>query len=151
MLPKEVAVELARALAVKISALLDVQKRSQVVANDSNKTWNSAEIADLIQVLFNQTSTEFQYFYEILLARRLLLCRYKSLDLEGRILRTIPALDKGPLMIRDIEQSLPLLKKFQRHLFTRMDQRYKFVVAVLLSFVIFNRSFIFINIFGWSV
>lgn len=33
MIPKEVAVELARALAVKISALLDVQKRSQVLAS----------------------------------------------------------------------------------------------------------------------
>jgi hypothetical protein len=124
MLPKDIAVELARALAVKISVLLDLQKRaSQVVANDANKSWNTAEISDLIRVLFNQTSTEFQYFYEILLARRLLLCRYKSLDLEELVLGTLPALDKGSLMIRDIHQSLPFLKIFQKHLFARMDNR----------------------------
>jgi hypothetical protein len=123
MLPQEVAVEVARALAVKISALLDLQKRSQGVTNDANRSWNSAEIADLIQVLFNQTSTDFQYFYEILLARRLLLCRYKSLDLEEVVLGTLPALDKGSLMIRDIHQSLPFLEKFQKHLFLRMDNR----------------------------
>ena len=134
-LPREVGVEVAKALAVKISTLLDLQKQmtsdctplSQatptpatststatsttvgtgavgavgVGAVGRDSTWASLQhVADLIQVLFSQTSTEFQHFYEVLLAKRLLRCRYISLEIERKITFLLPALDKCVLMIR---------------------------------------------------
>ena len=134
-LPREVGVEVAKALAVKISTILDLQKQmtsdltplSQatptptptaatstvaaaavaavaaggVVAVGRDSIWASLQhVADLIQVLFSQTSTEFQHFYEVLLAKRLLRCRYISLDIERQITFLLPALDKCVLMIR---------------------------------------------------
>ena len=72
-----------------------------VAAVGRDSIWASLQhVADLIQVLFSQTSTEFQHFYEVLLAKRLLRCRYISLDIERQITFLLPALDKCVLMIR---------------------------------------------------
>jgi hypothetical protein len=120
-LPREVSVELAKALAVRISTLLDQQKQMTsdftspaqprttttaagvgvAVGTGRDGIWASLQhVADLIQVLFSQTSTEFQHFYEVLLARRLLRCRYISLEIERKVTFLLPALDKCVLMIR---------------------------------------------------
>jgi hypothetical protein len=100
-LPNSEAVELAKSLAVSVSALLDVHKLPQIVSCGGNK-WEEKlnNITDLVQVLFSQTSTEFQYFYEVLLARRLLRCRSISLKKEREVLHLLPAVDKSSLMIR---------------------------------------------------
>lgn len=114
-LPREVGVELAKALAVSISTLLDQHKQMTsdfsapahtasavaAVGGGRDSIWASLQhVADLIQVLFSQTSTEFQHFYEVLLARRLLRCRYISLEIERKVTFLLPALDKCVLMIR---------------------------------------------------
>jgi hypothetical protein len=118
-LPREVGVELAKALAVRISTLLDQHKQMTsdftspahtasavaaagvAVGTGRDSVWASLQhVADLIQVLFSQTSTEFQHFYEVLLARRLLRCRYISLEIERKVTFLLPALDKCVLMIR---------------------------------------------------
>ena len=121
-LPREVGVELAKALAVRISTLLDQHKQMTsdfttpappltttttaavagvAVGGGRDSVWDSLQhVADLIQVLFSQTSTEFQHFYEVLLARRLLRCRYISLEIERKVTFLLPALDKCVLMIR---------------------------------------------------
>lgn len=98
-LPRESGVELAKALAVKISALLDRTKRPSSYSR-SNSSTSLHDIADLIRVLFSQTSKEFQLFYEVLLARRLLRCRFSSLEAEREMINLLPALDKSLLMIR---------------------------------------------------
>lgn len=114
-LPREVGVELAKALAVRISTLLDQHKQMTsdftapaytasavaAVGGGRDSVWASLQhVADLIQVLFSQTSTEFQHFYEVLLARRLLRCRFMSLEIERKVTFLLPALDKCVLMIR---------------------------------------------------
>jgi hypothetical protein len=98
-LPRESGVELAKALAVKISALLDRTKRPASYSRN-NGSASLHDIADLIRVLFSQTSKEFQLFYEVLLARRLLRCRFSSLEAEREMINLLPALDKSLLMIR---------------------------------------------------
>ena len=113
-LPKECSVEIAKALAVRISSLLDYQKLRQQQQQQQNRYSNDFDrfhkssnvctstdiITDLICVLFGQTSSEFQHFYEILLARRLLRNRFISLEREKEIINALPALDKSILMIR---------------------------------------------------
>lgn len=98
-LPRESGVELAKALAVKISALLDRTKRPASYSRN-NGSASLHDIADLIRVLFSQTSKDFQLFYEVLLARRLLRCRFSSLEAEREMINLLPALDKSLLMIR---------------------------------------------------
>ena len=133
MMPGETGVELAKALAVRISSLLDREKRSAPASSQSSSShsnlssWSMSErercdrernergvtaaaalsagaavkdISDLIRVLFSQTSTEFQHFYEVLLARRLLRNRFISLERERDMMVLLPALDKSLLMIR---------------------------------------------------
>ena len=105
-MPKESAVELAKAIAVRISSLLDRQKQSlsqsqSLIESSEGALWCTVNtITDLIRVIFTQTPTEFQHFYEVLLARRLLRTRYFSLERERHMLTLLPALDKGHLMIR---------------------------------------------------
>ena len=99
-LPGECGVELAKALAVKLSTLLDHSKSSPIGGNMNSSYPPLHQIADLIRVLFTQTSVEFQHFYEMLLARRLLKCKYSSLGNEREMIKLLPALDKSLLMIR---------------------------------------------------
>src|SRR3546814_13877876 len=53
---------------------------------------------DLVQVLCSQAATDFQYFYELLMARRLLRARFLSLDIERQALSALPAMNKARLM-----------------------------------------------------
>ena len=118
-MPKECSMGIAKALAVRISSLLDYQKQQQQqqqrqqqqqhhgspqssrISNDGSNVCPSIDdITDLIRVLFSQTSCDFQHFYEILLARRLLRNRFITLEKEKSILTVLPALDKSLLMIR---------------------------------------------------
>lgn len=99
-LPGECGVELAKALAVKLSTLLDHSKSSSTGGNMNSTHPPLHQIADLIRVLFTQTSVEFQHFYEMLLARRLLKCKYSSLGNEREMIKLLPALDKSLLMIK---------------------------------------------------
>ena len=68
--------ELTKALAVRISVLVDSHK--QDYSCQMNNVWSDKvdAVTDLIQVLCNHTTAEFQHFYELLLARRLLKGRY---------------------------------------------------------------------------
>ena len=119
-MPRESSAELAKALAVRVSVLLDATKQDHHHRTDTghittNETFLQ-QTADLIRVIFNHTSTEFQHFYEVLLARRLLRNRYISLTKEKQVLTMLPAMDKTALMIRDIEQTEPSMDNFRRHL-----------------------------------
>jgi len=73
------------------------------------------------QVLFTQSSAEFQHFYELLLARRLLRNRYISLSTEWHALSQLPAMTKSGLMIRDIEQTATVMHQFRSYLVDQMD------------------------------
>ena len=119
-MPRESSAELAKALAVRVSVLLDATKQDHHHRTDTGHvTTNETSLqqtADLIRVIFNHTSTEFQHFYEVLLARRLLRNRYISLTKEKQVLTMLPAMDKTALMIRDIEQTEPSMDNFRRHL-----------------------------------
>lgn len=118
-LPKELSIELTKALVVRISSLIDSNKHQTF----ENVVWAKSidNVIDLIQIFFNQTSAEFQHFYELLLARRLLKNRYLSLPLERSILESLPAMSKGGLMIRDIEQTEETMGNFRNYLVHRMD------------------------------
>jgi len=118
-LSKEKSLDITKALTVRISSLIDAFKPH---ASSSN-TWMQSvdEIADFIQVLFNQTSAEFQHFYELLLARRLLKNRYISLPTERRILAILPAMSKSSTMIRDMEQTKGNMELFRNYIVSRMD------------------------------
>jgi hypothetical protein len=102
-LSKEFAIKIAKALAVRISKLLDSLKFGMHYSESYNFSIN--QMADLIQVLCNDSSEDFEHYYEILLARRLLWGRYMSTQNERQVLRVLPAMIKSILMINDIEKT----------------------------------------------
>jgi hypothetical protein len=117
-LSKSSSVELTKALVVRISSLIDVLKPHFL-----SSSWDQSidALCDLLQVLFTQTSTEFQHFYELLLARRLLRFRFITLSTERRVLSLLPAMSRSGLMIRDLEQTSSSMARFRSHLLNRID------------------------------
>ena len=123
-MPRNEAVELAKTLAVRLSTVMDVSKQDpyRLLLNMSSRNFSSSmpvesggqipnadstqwesivsQLCDLVRVCYDQSSTDFAHFYEVLLARRLLQSRYLSIEKEKQILRLLPALNKSDLMIR---------------------------------------------------
>eukprot|EP01041_Mallomonas_annulata_P000757 gene757-1443_t len=129
-LPVHISLELTKALAMRISSLLDASKLD-VPHSQWAKTLN--DTSDLIQVLCNQSTIEFQHFYELLLSRRLLRCRFLSLSTEKKALASLPAMSKSETMIRDIEQTPQHMVNFQKFLMNRIDFQGLFLDAGTLS------------------
>jgi hypothetical protein len=117
-LSKPIAIELAKVLAVRMSTLLDSHRRDVLYSR-----WAKAlELTtDLVQVLCAQSATDFQYFYELLMARRLLRARFLSLDIERQALTALPAMNKARLMLRDIEQTVPRMVHFRKFVLHEID------------------------------
>ena len=120
-LSKEFAIKIAKALAVRISKLLDSLKFGINYSESYNFSIN--QMADLIQVLCNDSSEDFEHYYEILLARRLLWGRYMSTQNEKHVLKILPAMTKSFLMINDIEKTSEQMTIFRKFLMSRLDQR----------------------------
>jgi len=120
-LSKEFAIKIAKALAVRISKLLDSLKFGMHYSESYNFSIN--QMADLIQVLCNDSSEDFEHYYEILLARRLLWGRYMSTQNERQVLRVLPAMIKSTLMINDVEKTSEQMTFFRKFLLTRLDQK----------------------------
>ncbi|RYH32039.1 hypothetical protein EON65_01405 [archaeon] len=72
-------------------------------------------------MLFSQSASDFQHFYELLLARRLLKGRYLTLSMERKILNLLPAMSKGELMIHDVAQSMKLTDLFRSYFLKKVD------------------------------
>eukprot|EP01034_Spumella_vulgaris_P021920 gene21920-27998_t len=117
-LPQEVASEVTKTAVVRVSSLVDTFK-----PHHRNSQWSEAvdKIVDLIQVLFNYSCGEFQHFYELLLARRLLRNRYLTLDTERRVSSLLPCMPRCGLMIQDIAHSSYELARFRNYLVDRVD------------------------------
>eukprot|EP01031_Cornospumella_fuschlensis_P033700 gene33700-40768_t len=117
-LPKEVSLEITKVVTIQIALLVDALK-----INSGGWNWPSAldELVDIIQVLFSQSASDFQHFYELLLARRLLKGRYLTLNMEKKILNLLPAMSKGELMIHDVAQSLKLTDLFRSFFLKKVD------------------------------
>ena len=64
---------------------------------------------------------EFQHFYELLLARRLLRNRYISLSTERHVLSLLPSMTKSELMIKDIERTVEVMHQFREYIVHRID------------------------------
>ncbi len=129
-LPKDLSTELSKALAVYISSLLDTFKHLNLNMNEAQADSDSElmdfdcsiiKVTDLIRVLCGQTTEEFQYFYELLLTKRLLRNRFLSLDTEKYVLSLLPAMSKSKLMIKDIEQTVYTMKLFRKYMLDRYD------------------------------
>ena len=123
-LRKERAVEVAKALAIFVSGLLDAFKQEQ---QESSAGWGTdlKDVSDILRVLYGQASEQFQdfhFFYELLLARRLLRSRYLSLDMERQTLRLLPEMPKSLLMITDVSRTAQTMTAFQRFLLGRLDR-----------------------------
>eukprot|EP00981_Chlorochromonas_danica_P000629 scaffold143_cov173-Ochromonas_danica.AAC.5 len=120
-LPKEVALELAKAAAIRLSALVDTLK--SIDSSSAQGSWSQEldELIELVQALFGSSSADFQHFYELLLARRLLKNRYLTLNTERQILTLLPTVAKGEMMIHDIEQSLCSTEKFRSYFLRKVD------------------------------
>ena len=139
-LSKPVVLELAKALAVRVSSLLDTLKHPGAVYQGSNSSsshnhWARSleQVIDLVQVLCNQTNnTEFGHFYELLLARRLLRYRFISLGLEQRVLTLLPgAMRKnGSSMIRDLRLTGANMQAFRAFVLHRVDNGLGFGIDV---------------------
>ena len=114
-LKKRVCMELTKALSVRISMLLDSLRQDAV---HREQGWSNAleQVADLVRVLCSETSAEFQHFYELLLARRLLRYRFISLPVERRVLELLPAMSKSAQMLHDIEQTEESMQRFKKYL-----------------------------------
>ncbi len=137
-LKRSVCLEIAKALAVRISTLLDevnsknsieekvstpylYNESSEMILSDENWSLALQRVVELVQVLCSHMSTEFEHFYELLIARRLLRYRFISLQLERRVLAMLPAMKKSESMIRDIEQTMRSMHRFRAHVLTGID------------------------------
>jgi hypothetical protein len=164
-LPKDVSIELIKALAVKISCLIDSFK-----LNSLSPRWeeNIEKVTDITRVrfnlfsfihslknknkkvFFNQSSVEFQHFYELLLAKRLLRDRYISLSTERRVLSQLPASSKCDLMIKDIERSEITMDQFRLYLINRIDYM-DLVIPSDISSVALSSDSLCVNILTNSI
>ena len=101
-LPKELSLEVTKSLAVKVSSLVDSYK-----SHSHSGKWAGQmdDYVDMVQLLFSQSATGLQHFYELLLARRLLRNRHTSLSMERRMLAALPSFSKASLMLQDMESS----------------------------------------------
>lgn len=140
-LSKEFAIKIAKALAVRISKLLDSLK----LGIQYSESWNFSinQMADLIQVLCNDSSEDFEHYYEILLARRLLWGRYMSTQNEKTCLQLLPAMTKSHLMIKDIEKTSRQMSYFRKFLLTRSDQKELVIPEKMKTLVFDNGNFVF--------
>ncbi len=126
-LKRPTCVELAKALSVRISTLLDSLKADSASNSgygpNSDERWSRhlEQVSDLVHVFCSETSAEFQHFYELLLARRLLRYRFISLSTERMVLDMLPAMTKSTSMLTDIESTTIHMKKFRKTLLKRID------------------------------
>ena len=127
-----------KALSVRIPMLLDSLRQD---ATHREQGWSDAleQVADLVRVLCSETSAEFQHFYELLLARRLLRYRFISLPTERRVLELLPAMSKSAQMLHDIEQTEANMQRFKKYLLRRIDH-HSIHYPVEMSDMTFNRS-----------
>lgn len=117
-LQKDHSIAITKIIVVYLSSIIDSLKSPY-----SSADWQSSldDVIDLIQVVFNQSSTEFQHYYELLLARRLLKGRYISLNTELRMLDLIPISNKCQLMVKDISLSAQYTDHFRSYLMEKID------------------------------
>lgn len=118
---KESYVKLSKALAVRISSLLDNVWVSQTFFVGTLSKWRQSvlEICSLITLVVNNQTSEFGHYYELLLARRLLRGRFVSIQEEEWTLSYLPALNRAAAMIEDIKSSAEIFADFRNRLLKR--------------------------------
>ena len=81
------------------------------------------KITDLVSALYSGSgnSADFQYYYELLLARRLLRARYISLPTELHALQRLPAVHRAETMLRDVAMAGSAMDRFLLFLLRRLD------------------------------
>lgn len=122
-LPKELSLEVTKALAVKVSSLVDSNKNHAYTEKWSGQM---GAYIDMIQLLFSQSAAGLQHFYELLLARRLVRDRYASLSMERRMLAALPAMSKASLMLQDVESSAATMVSFRNYMVAQSDSAASF-------------------------
>lgn len=105
-------------------------------------------------MLYRHSSNEFQYFYEILLARRLLHDRYFNISMEYHVLYQLPAMTKSHKMLYDLEYSQYLIQEFRRHILNNMDRKHQSInkyndMNTLLDSQSESLSILHLNAMNW--
>jgi hypothetical protein len=112
------AYELTKILAIYISILMDSTKQDCF-----SRGWQDAmdSTTKLIRILYDNLSIEFQHFYELLLARRLLKNRYFSITTESQTLHELPAMNSAHSMLLNIHATSFAMDDFRNYLLYRVD------------------------------
>jgi hypothetical protein len=118
-LPRDASIDFSRSICICLSSNVDESFSQSAEFNNCESMDN---IVDIVNVLFHRNSAEFQHFYEILLARRLIKCRAVSHILEKNLIRELPSVSKGDLMLHDVFQSMKYTSDMRSHFLNRMDR-----------------------------